>query len=92
MTTPKYNRDTIITDLKENVIEVFFRKVDGTMRLLRCTLKPNMLPDIPANEGLLEQHRTVNPNLVVAWDIENGAWRSFRTDSIEYLQLMTQDL
>ena len=87
-----YNRDDILRDLRDNVIEVTFTKVDGTDRVMRCTLKPTILPE-SFRQNLDEQkqekefHQT-NPDVIAAWDVQKGGWRSFRVDSVQYLQII----
>ena len=82
-----YERDVVLKDLQENVVEVRFNKVDGTLRRMRCTLMPNLLPPNVDFNYLKEQHnKEENKNVVACWDVENNGWRSFRMDSIVYLQ------
>ena len=87
-----YNRDTILKDLRENVVEVSFNKINGEQRLMRCTLMPGHLPK-SYNENIQEQSEEKefhqqNPNVIAAWDVQKGGWRSFRIDSVEYLQVI----
>jgi len=85
----KYNRDDIIKDLKQTVSEVTFIKVDGQKRVMRCSLDPRFLPPVTGAQlaHLDEQHaKKENKNVVVAWDVVTGGWRSFRVDSVEYIQ------
>jgi hypothetical protein len=87
-----YNRDTILNDLRKNVVEVTFKKVDGSTRVMRCTLMPEHLPKTYV-ENLDEQNQeksfhSENPNVIAAWDVQKGGWRSFRMDSVEYLQVI----
>ena len=83
------DRDTVLKDLREYVIEVSFDKVNGENRVMRCTLKPEMLPPNYLNESGEEKsfHRE-NPNVIAAWDVQKGGWRSFRIDSVKYLQVI----
>ena len=76
----------------EDGCEVTFNKVDGTERIMWCTLNPALMPQIeekpksedtpksedqPKKAGLPESN-----DHVVAWDLEKSAWRSFRCDSL----------
>jgi len=85
----KYDRDTVLNDLRKNVVEVTFTKVDGTPRVMRCSLEPQYLPKSYLEEQDKERefHRE-NPDVISAWDIQKGGWRSFRIDSIQYLQVI----
>jgi hypothetical protein len=84
-----YERDTVLNDLRKNVVEVTFIKVDGTTRLMRCTLDPMHLPKTYIEEEHKEKtfHKE-NPNVISAWDVQKGGWRSFRIDSVQYMQII----
>ena len=82
-----YNRDTLLTDLRANVIEVHFTKVDGSMRVMKCTLNPKHLPAAYVQEQNEEKDfHQKNPDTIAVWDVEVGGWRSFRVDSVQYCQ------
>jgi hypothetical protein len=87
-----FTRDIVLKDLRESVVEVSFKKADGTARIMRCTLMPEYLPK-SYNESIDEQNQEKefhkkNENVIAAWDVQNGGWRSFRLDSVEYLQVI----
>ena len=82
-----YERDAIIRDLRQNVIEVTFIKVNGEQRIMRCTLDPQYLPPNYDPQHLDEQHKKKeNLNTIAAWDLNAQGWRSFRVESVQYLQ------
>lgn len=84
-----YNRETLISDLKENVIEVTFTKVNGDQRIMRCTLLTTHLPPATNMLQLEEEHKKKqNENVIAAWDVQSGGWRSFRVDSVTYVQVI----
>lgn len=65
---------------------VTFTKVDGTIRELNCTLRPDLLPVVEFVE-LVEgaepkKERKVNPNIQTAFDLDKKEWRSFKYDSV----------
>lgn len=62
--------------MKEGVVKVTFVKADGTIREMDCTLMSYLLPETKGNK------REPNPDLMVVFDIEIEAWRSFRKDSV----------
>lgn len=87
-----YQRDTLLKDLRENVIEVHFTKVNGDARVMRCTLMKHLLPE-SYQRSLEEQteennFHNANPNVIAAWDVNAGGWRSFRIDSVGYVQVI----
>jgi hypothetical protein len=81
------NRDELIKDLRKCVIEVFFTKVNGEQRAMRCTLRPDILPPNYVNEETEEKtFHQKNTDVIAAWDVTKGGWRSFRVDSVSYIQ------
>ena len=60
---------------------VRFTKKDGSERIMICTLCPEFLP-LQTAFDLEEAAGKNKENLVVVWDLEKEAWRSFRFDSI----------
>ena len=84
-----YDREKLIDDLKQSVVEVTFTKVNGDRRVMRCTLDPKHLPPITNQqlEHIDEQHkREENKEVIAVWDVQANGWRSFRVDSIQYVQ------
>ena len=87
-----YQRDVLLNDLRNNVIEVTFTKTNGDQRIMRCTLMENMLPatyktnpDEKASETDFHQK---NKDVIAAWDVQAGGWRSFRIDCVTYVQVI----
>lgn len=80
-----FNREDILNDLRSYVIEVQFEKVNGEDRTMRCTLRPDLLPEKYNINEDRKFHRE-NTDVVAAWDVVKGGWRSFRVDSVKYVQ------
>lgn len=86
-----FSRDDILRDLRKRVIEVHFVKVNGDNRVMQCSLMPELLPET-YNDDINEEktfHKE-NPNVIAAWDVQKGGWRSFRVDSVQYIQDITE--
>ena len=66
--------------LHNGVVTVRFIKKDGTERVLRCTLQPDLLPQQTNLEEAVS--KTPNVNVIAVWDLDNEGWRSFRFDSV----------
>lgn len=68
--------------LKQGTATIKFTKVDGSERVMKCTLKDGIIPVIENVE-----HSTVskkeNPSILSVWDVEANGWRSFKVDSIK---------
>jgi hypothetical protein len=85
-----FSRDDILKDLRKTVMEVHFTKVNGENRIMHCSLMPELLPETYANDITEEKDfHQKNDGVIAAWDIQNRGWRSFRVDSVMYLQDIT---
>lgn len=73
--------DFLTKALRERILEVTFIKKDGTERIMKCTLRPDLLPAQTDLEEQVEK-RKPNPDVIAVWDLEANGWRSFRHDSI----------
>jgi hypothetical protein len=84
-----FERDALLRDLRSHVIEVTFNKVDGSTRVMRCTLDPIHLPT-SYKEDMNEETKfhQKNTDIIACWDIQKGGWRSFRIDSVLYVQII----
>lgn len=80
-----FTRDNILKELRNNVIDVTFDKVNGERRVLRCTLRQDMLPPNYIVEADHDFHAK-NENHIAAWDVMNKGWRSFRIDSVVWVE------
>jgi len=85
-----YDRDTLLRDLRVNLLEVHFTKANGETRVMRCTLQPHMLPESyrndPKERAEEKNFHNNNPDVIAVWDIEANGWRSFRIDSVFYCE------
>lgn len=84
-----YERDRLIADLKQAVLEVTFTKVNGDRRIMRCSLDPRFFPSMTGEQidHVYEEHkRPENLDVIACWDVQANGWRSFRVDSVEYVQ------
>tara|TARA_Y100000034_G_scaffold58916_1_gene71743 strand:- start:414 stop:668 length:255 start_codon:yes stop_codon:yes gene_type:complete len=72
--------EDIMSRLQSGKTEIFFKKVDGSIRHMICTLNPSLAPKILEAKG-----QSSTPGIIAVWDLEKNAWRSFRTESVIYL-------
>lgn len=75
-----FDKYTLKEDLKNGVHTVVFEKKDGTIREMRCTLQPDMLPQFLSEVAPVTKE---NPDTLAVWDVDNNGWRSFRVDSVQ---------
>lgn len=72
--------------LSKNIVNVVFKKVNGTERAMKCTLDPNFLPT-PETKSSAKK-KTENENVIPVWDLNEKAFRSFRVDSLISYELV----
>lgn len=75
-------REWVRSCLKSDVCLVDFTKKDGTKRSMRCTLKPDLLPQAELTEGTKSRTITATDNIPV-FDTEANGWRSFNIRSVD---------
>ena len=69
--------------LKTTHMTITFTKKDGTVRVMKCTLKPDAIPVVetkPLAEG--KTPRKESTTSIRVYDIDLKDWRSFTTKSI----------
>lgn len=77
----RYTKEAILANLRTGIAVVTFKKENGEKRELECTLMEQFLPK-KKKAKKDEVKKIPNPELVVAWDVVNEGWRSFRLDSV----------
>lgn len=60
-------------------VTVTFKKKDGTLRDMACTLHPDQ---IKSYDRKTDRTKSVNEEVCVVFDEDKQEWRSFRYDSI----------
>ena len=66
--------------LQQHDCEVTFKKVDGELRVMPCTLRPEALPTKPVTESTRTKAPT--PGVISAWSLDRREWRSFRVNNV----------
>jgi hypothetical protein len=75
-------REDMIQALSENVCEVNFNKVDGSVRKMFCTLNPSIM-NIDSDGGIAKaKSKEANLDIVKCFDVQAQGWRSFRVESV----------
>lgn len=83
-----FTKETIASMLRDSVVTVTFTKVDGTERVMKCTLMSEYVPvnqNSASNQVLLQE--TGNDNNISVWDVEAKGWRSFRISSVKSVSI-----
>lgn len=93
------SRDALIELLKEHELLITAYKSDAHVMILRCTLKPDVLPP-PKNTGptiaeiimmpspSAARASTNDPNHITVWCTDRQAWRSFRYERLLRVELI----
>ena len=75
--------DYLSEALKLGKMTVTFTKVDGCERVMVCTLNPPMITEAIGDSEESKNKREASESVMVVFDLEKKAWRSFRKDSIK---------
>ena len=76
MTTTKQELKDL---LKRKVVQIIFKKKDGTERVMKCTLQEDI---VPLYEKKTERVKKQNDETLAVWDLEKDSFRSFKLDSV----------
>ena len=69
--------------LREGVYEVTFTKLDGNVRIMPCTLKPELLPTFSQVEKITNiKPKMLKIETMSAWATDVQQWRSFRVMNV----------
>ena len=71
------------TLLQTNILEVVFTKMDGTERVMHCTLDSTKMPELTVfAEETKKKPGVENLDVLKVWDVDKSAWRAFRIDRV----------
>lgn len=84
------NYDDLKGTLLENVCIVDFTKVNGENRLMKCTLKPDQIPETTTTAATTGgfSPAPVNESVMAVWDLEANGWRSFRVENMNSIKIV----
>jgi len=80
-----FTKDGIKSTLKTYTANVTFTKVDGSERVMKCTLNESIIPQ-STEEKKTDRVKVENDNVLAVWDLESEGWRSFKIDSVKNVQ------
>lgn len=67
---------------------VTFTKVDGSERVMQCTLEAEKLPPaVPLAEGKTPRKETTSTKALRVFDLEKKEWRSFTIKNVKRIEL-----
>lgn len=77
-----FKREDLKDLLASNKAVVTFKKTNGELRVMSCTLQSDFLPPLKGSN-----HKRSEEVLPV-WDLEKEDWRSFRLDSVQEVKVL----
>ena len=82
--------EEILELLSNNDCEVTFTKVDGSVRVMPCTLRADALP--PQKEKLTDDKpKAKNTSVISAWCLDKGEWRAFKVANVMNVRVVAND-
>lgn len=79
-------KDYLRNALHNNIVYVEFTKKDGTLRKMKATLKPSLIPEENHPKG----KRKVPQHLLPVWSIEDQGWRSITLSNIKKVEVIPE--
>ena len=74
--------------LNQQPATITFTKVDGTERVMKCTLEPKELPPaVPLAEGKTPRKESTSTKALRVFDLEKKEWRSFTIKNVKRIEL-----
>lgn len=73
--------------LKVTEATITFTKVDGSERVMKCTLEANKLPPVVIKEDAKPRKESTSTKALRVFDIEKNEWRSFTIKNIKHISL-----
>jgi hypothetical protein len=68
-------------------VTITFTKVDGTERIMKCTLEASKLPPVVIKEDAKPRKETTSTKALRVFDLEKQEWRSFTIKNIKRIEL-----
>ena len=80
--------DKIVEQLKSNILQITFTKVDGEQRIMPCTLQTDYMPSWSETKVQQIDEFSVNKSVIRAFAIDKQAWRSFRVENVTQVEVL----
>ena len=79
-------RNLIQTMLQSHVCEVTFTKVDGSVRIMPCTLKAGSFPVVESTKP----NRPKKDDNISVWCTDQQSWRSFKLMNVTQIRIIDE--
>jgi hypothetical protein len=83
-----FNYENVLEQLKNNVLQVTFSKVNGEERIMPCTLQTEYMPELSESKVQRVEELSVNKSVIRAFAIDKQSWRSFRVDNVKAIEVI----
>ncbi len=87
MITDTVSKEHLKELLQNQEVKVTFKKKDGSIREMCCTLNEKLIQPYERKENSTPKRQ--NDEVLPVFDTEKNEWRSFRLDSIEKIEFST---
>ena len=74
--------DKLIECLRAGVVNVSFTKIDGSKRIMNCTLSMDLIPTDQQPKGEDDKLPLDEVAVIPVFDVDLQEWRSFRKDNV----------
>ena len=81
------NREEWVSQLRTNICEVTFTKVNGDNRVMTCTLREDLVPPVVTQPNDTGVQSTLD--VIRVWDTNALGWRSFRVDNVSNFMIVS---
>lgn len=83
------DRDTLLKDLRTNIIEIFFHRETG-LNPIRISLAQKFLPrsfkNDPEQIEEMDKYHNTNINLIGAWNMDTKTWAFLDVNTVAYVE------
>lgn len=66
---------------------ITFTKIDGTERVMKCTLEADKLPPVVVKEDAKPRKQTDSTKALRVFDLDKKEWRSFTIKNLKRIEL-----
>jgi len=88
-----FERKEVVEVLEKYTALVKFKKLNGDMRSMECTLVKDMIPPATKEDTMSQKKvRNLNEEVLAVWDVEKEGWRSFRLENIVSIEYEVEEI
>lgn len=77
------NTTELKAQLRQRIVQVTFTKINGDLRIMDCTINPDLIPPSAWPQGKIEISEDMSNKTIRVFDIKAQGWRSFVVDNVK---------